>query len=180
MSIFFIGLCLSTRPFFSTTLFFVRPLLFYFYHRYSILQRLVVTLEKLLGDAKVAKVNSNVVTRMRKRFWNQVVQAVNENNSQLAADVYADTLNLPQTSTENILRKDSGYVLNRQFFCNPDLVICYKDLKTHLLKISSSANPPNISSFFLLDIFTFASSCVRSPQPLPQVNLDAVWCPRDF
>ena len=135
MFIFFICLCLSARPFFSTTLFFDRPLLLYFYHRYSLLQRPLVTLEKLLGDAKVAKVNSNVVTRMRKRFGDQVVQAVIENNSQLAAGVYADTLNLPQTSTENILRKDSGFVLNRQFFGNPDLVICYRDLKTYLLEM---------------------------------------------
>ena len=81
----------------STSLILFLPSVFNFYHRYSILQRLVVT---LLGDAKVAKVNSNVVTRMRKRFGYQVVQAVNESNSQLAADVYAYTLNLPQTSTE--------------------------------------------------------------------------------
>ena len=88
-----------------------------------------------MGDAKVVKVNPNVVTRMRKRFGNQVVQAVNENNSQLAADVYADTLNLPQTSTENILRNDSGYLLNGQFFNNPDLVTCYRDCKVYLLKM---------------------------------------------
>lgn len=71
---------------------------------------------------------------MRRRFGSLVIQAVYEQNPELAVETYERALSLPQTTTEQQLFTE-GYNLNGPMLGNEDLIICYSGLKTNLLKV---------------------------------------------
>jgi serine/threonine protein kinase len=78
--------------------------------------------------------NSNLVPRMRGRFSGQVIQAVNEQDAELARDIYLQAEAHPQTETEHQL-EIIGYQMNGPWHVGYEaFVMCYQGTKAYLLK----------------------------------------------
>lgn len=78
-----------------------------------------------------------VVARCRKRYG-LVLQAVQENSTEIALAAYEYTLALPQTETELQFRLE-GYTFNGAWNgCEEKFIICFQDTLVKLLKVLSS------------------------------------------
>lgn len=89
-----------------------------------------MTLESLLHKGA----HPHVISHMRRRFGNLVIQAVSERNNELAEDTYVKASALPQTMTEQEILV-AGYKLNGSMLRNDNLIVCYRGTVTHLLKV---------------------------------------------
>ena len=103
---------------------------------------------KLLNDSGLRNINAHIVKRMRAKFGTQILQAVNERDSDLAKEMYLEAYDLPQTSTEAYLKETFGYELNGMFHSNPHLIVCYKKCKTFILKILDKRELSRAEAFF--------------------------------
>jgi serine/threonine protein kinase len=101
----------------------------------------------LLAVVSSEKKFSFIVSNMRKRFGNIVVQAVNECNAQLALECYNDAKNIPQTETCLEL-KVSGYKLNGPWNNNAYITIAYDMAhKVYLMKELRGNEATRIQTF---------------------------------
>lgn len=102
--------------------------------------------EEILGK-RVRDIQPGVVARCRRRFGNMVLQAIQENSSEVASMAYEQAAALPQTNTELQL-KIEGYELNGPWNgCDEKFIICYKDTFAKLLKVLSSKEFQRGSTF---------------------------------
>jgi serine/threonine protein kinase len=107
------------------------------------------TLEDLLTFRNIP-LNYNVIKRMRTRFGVKVIQAVNEQNPELAEDTYNDALALPQTLTEDSLQID-GIQLNGEWIPGVESIsICFKGTIPHLLKVLNVKETNRSAAFNLV------------------------------
>lgn len=81
----------------------------------------------------VEKINDHIISRMRLRFGNMVMQAICEQNAEIAKEVYENTLNLPQTETTQQLFID-GYTVNDKWNECEKFTLCFRDGDPCLLK----------------------------------------------
>jgi len=107
---------------------------------------ITLTLEELLKNAGVNNINSHIVARMRKRFGNMVIQAVNEQNATVAKEAYDLTLNLPQTETTHQLSFE-GYELDGAWNYCDNITNCFHDTVPCLLKYLVSKETERVKSF---------------------------------
>lgn len=107
---------------------------------------LAPSFEELLGK-RIRDIQPGVVDRCRRRFGSLVQQAVAENSPEVALQAYELAYALPQTNTELQFRID-GYELNGLWNnYNENLIICYQDTFTKLLKVLSPKEYERGSTF---------------------------------
>lgn len=93
------------------------------------------TIDDLVRLAGLHQVDSNVIRRMHERFSSRVTNALLQRDPKLALDTYTATLNLPSTTTVQLLNV-SGYQLNGLLYENNDnIIIGYKGLHTMVVKV---------------------------------------------
>lgn len=104
--------------------------------------------EELLR-VKLPNYDPNLIPRCRQRLGSLVLQAVNEQDSDVAVQAYEYTLNLPQASTEAAFSTILGYEVNGQAYVGHDgLVICHKGTVTYLLKSLNEKEAARGKAFF--------------------------------
>ena len=92
-----------------------------------------LTLESLLAKGKVENIQPKIVRRMRRTFDTQIIQAVNEQNVDIAVECYNKAFNLPKTKTENVFLEE-GISLNGKFMNLDMLQVCFLSFKPYILK----------------------------------------------
>ena len=92
-----------------------------------------LTLEELLNNAGINNISHHIVSRMRTRFGNMVIQAVNEQSPTVALEAYNNTLNLPQTETMQQLLIE-GYQMDGAWNSCENITICFHGSVPCLLK----------------------------------------------
>ncbi len=81
----------------------------------------------------VPEFTAGVVNRCRRRLGNMVLQAVCEQNINVAVEAYNQALTMPQTETEIRLAID-GFTLNGPWREGSPLLVCFRGAVPHLLK----------------------------------------------
>lgn len=71
--------------------------------------------------------------RARVKYGHMVLLAIQEHNAALAKEAYEMAASLPSTTTVGQLQMN-GYLLDGQLYEGSELVICFKDERTYLLK----------------------------------------------
>eukprot|EP01035_Chromulina_nebulosa_P026839 gene26839-35194_t len=72
-----------------------------------------LTLESLLAKGNVENIQPGIVRRMRRTFDTLIIQAVNEQNVDIAVECYNKAVNLPQTKTENDFLAEGIFLTGR-------------------------------------------------------------------
>ena len=100
---------------------------------------------KKFEDLLASRANPSVIRRMWQRYYNRAYIAVQTANAQMAEDVYRETEDLPQTSTQQALEAE-GYLFNGPFPYNEKLILCFRGLEVCVMKALDNAERSRLAT----------------------------------